>query len=193
GGRTIAVLGSGFEHIYPPENKKLALKILNSGFLVSEYPPDTLPRQWHFPARNRIIAALSEGILVTEAGENSGALITCDFALDLGIEVYAVPGSILSPQSKGCHRLIKEGAKLVDSAQDILEDFGLELFPKASSSLNLSSEEKKALEILGQDPLPLEEILEKLGLPASEGLSLLSILEVKGLVRTLPGNYYVKS
>ena len=193
GGKTIAVLGSGFEHIYPPENRKLALKILESGGLISEYPPETSPKQWYFPARNRIIAALSDGVVVTEAGESSGALITCDFALDLGVEVYAVPGSVLSAQSKGCHRLIKEGAKLVESTQDILEDFGLQLFPKTPSSLDLSPEERKALEILCNDPLSLDEFLEKLGLQTKVGLSLLSMLEVKGLVRSLPGNYYIKS
>lgn len=191
-GKTIAVLGSGFQHIYPPENKGLAERILATGFLISEYPPDTSPKQWHFPARNRIIAAISEGVVVVEAGEESGALITCDFALDMGVEVYAVPGSILSPSSKGCHRLIKEGAKLVESAQDILEDFHLQLFPKKLTDPDLTSEERKVLEALTLEPILLEDLLQKLNLETSSVLAALAVLEVKGLIRSLLGNYFVK-
>ncbi|MCR4428884.1 MAG: DNA-processing protein DprA [Caldiserica bacterium] len=192
GGRTIAVLGSGFKKIYPPENKKLAEKIILNGCLISEYPPETSPNQWHFPSRNRIIAALSRGVLVIEAGEGSGALITCDFALDMGIEVYVVPGSVFSPSSRGCHQLIKDGAKLVESAQDILEDFGLTLFPEEKKEEKLTFEERKILETLSSEPLPLEDILAQVDLGTGTVLASLSLLEVKGLIRSLPGNLFVR-
>lgn len=193
GGKTIAVLGSGFQKIYPPENQGLAQKIIQNGCLISEFPPDTPPKHWHFPSRNRIIAGLSRGVLVVEAGEGSGALITCDFALDLGIEVYAVPGSVLSPSSKGCHQLIKEGAKLVENAEDILQDFGLTLFPEEKREENLTPEETEILEILSSEPFPLEEILKKVNFSPGSVLAALSLLEVKGLVRSLPGNFFVKT
>jgi len=192
GGKTIAVLGSGFQNIYPPENRALALKIKGSGCLISEYPPTAPPNQWHFPARNRIIASLSSGVVVIEAGENSGALITCDFALEIGVDVYAVPGSILSATSKGCHRLIKEGAKLVESAQDILEDMGLQPALEKRVEPDLSPEEKEVLKLLPTDPTPLEELIKQLNREAGTILAVLTMLEVKGLIRSLPGKYYVR-
>lgn len=122
-GSTIAVLGGGFHHIYPKQNLSLFKQIAENGLVLSEYPPDTSPKRYHFPERNRIISGLSFGTLVIEATEKSGTLITVDQALDQGREVYAVPGSPLIPQTKGCHKMIQEGAKLVHDVQDILEDW----------------------------------------------------------------------
>jgi len=123
GGKTIAVLGSGFKHIYPKQNRSLFYHIAKKGLLISEYPPDQPALRHHFPERNRIISGLSMGTLVIEATERSGTLITVDQALDQGREVYAVPGSPLIPQTKGCHQLIQDGAKLAMNATDILEDW----------------------------------------------------------------------
>lgn len=122
-GTTIAVLGSGFQHIYPKEHIYLCNEIARRGLVISEYPPHVKPRKHHFPERNRIISGLSDATLVIEAKEKSGTYITVDHALEQGKDVYAVPGSILCPQTKGCHKMIQEGAKLVTSATDILEDF----------------------------------------------------------------------
>lgn len=135
GGKTIAVLGGGFHHIYPKQNNLLYQEISNKGLVLSEYPPDRPPARYHFPERNRIISGMSFGTLVIEAMERSGTSITVDQALDQGREVYAVPGSPLIPQTKGCHRMIQEGAKLVLDSQDILEDWqeiGRNLYSKAN-------------------------------------------------------------
>lgn len=122
-GKTIAVLGAGFEHIYPKQHIALFHKIKNKGLIISEYPPQTPPKKFHFPERNRIISGLSFGTLVIEATERSGTMITVDQALDQGREVYAMPGSPLVPQTKGCHQMIQDGAKLVTEAEDILVDW----------------------------------------------------------------------
>lgn len=124
-GKTIAVLGSGFKHIYPRRNISLFKKIVKSGLVITEYPPDVAPKPYHFPERNRIISGLSLGTVVIEATEKSGTLITVDQALDQGREVYALPGSPLVAQTKGCHKIIQEGAKLVMDIDDILEDWQL--------------------------------------------------------------------
>lgn len=121
-GKTIAVLGSGFHHIYPKRNQQLCNKIIEAGLVISEYPPDIKPKRWHFPERNRIISGISMATLVVEATEKSGTLITVDQALEQGKEVYAVPGSPLLTQTVGCHKMIQDGAKLVMDASDILED-----------------------------------------------------------------------
>lgn len=122
-GKTIAVLGSGFRHIYPKQNTLLFKQIAENGLLLSEYSPDTAPERFHFPERNRIISGLSFGTLVVEATENSGTLITVNQALDQGREVYAIPGSPFSPQTKGCHKMIQDGAKLVQDPDDVLDDW----------------------------------------------------------------------
>lgn len=123
GGKTIAVLGGGFHHIYPKEHTSLYKKLASDQLVLSEYPPNSPPKRFHFPERNRIISGLSFGTLVIEAKEKSGTLITVEQALDQGREVYAVPGSILSPQTSGCHRMIQEGAKLVQNTYDLIEDW----------------------------------------------------------------------
>lgn len=123
GGKTIGVIAGGFQHLYPKENSKLAEYMMETQLVLSEYPPATRPEKWHFPMRNRIISGLSEGTLVVEARKRSGSLITADFALNEGRNVFAVPGSILTPDSDGVHYLIQQGAKLIKSAEDILEEF----------------------------------------------------------------------
>lgn len=193
GGKTIAVLGSGLQCIYPRENLSLARKISESGALISEYPPQASAEGWHFPARNRLIAALSQGVLVAEAGEKSGSLITVDFALELGIEVFAVPGPIFAKESLGCLKLLKEGAKLVLSAEDILEEFGRKIAHRTSEPLDLTEDERKFLQLFAKSPRPFEEILLESGMQATSALSLTSLLEVKGLIRALPGKYFVRT
>lgn len=188
-GETVAVLGSGLQRIYPPENKNLAARIVEVGCLLAEVPPPVEPMPWRFVARNRIIAALSLGVLVVEAGEKSGALITADFALDLGLDVFAVPGPIFTAQSQGCLRLLQEGAKLVRSADDVLQEFGLAA-PAAQPSLILTPEEERVHTLLRDGPRGLDELIQQSGLAAAQILALLTLLEVKGAIRPLPGRLY---
>lgn len=209
GGATAAVLGCGVDVCYPPENKDLKADIERGGAVVSEFPPGFQPLPQNFPRRNRIISGFSWGTLVIEAGERSGALITAEFALDQGREVFAVPGSVASPYSRGCHRLIKEGAKLVEHADDILEELPpylrenggilegvqMSLLGEAGSGKmpELNAEEKQLLEHIGYQPSLLEEIIRLSELSSSRANALLFDLEMKGFVRQLPGKYFVKT
>ncbi len=195
--RTIAVLGTGLDEksIYPQSNLKLAEKILeNGGALISEYPPGTPGSKFTFPQRNRIISGLSLGVLVIEAKEKSGALITAKWARKQRRLVFAVPGNIHSLNSKGCHYLIKHGAKLVESANDILEELN---FPqKVARGLTIEGgnlEEKLILGALEGDILYIDKIIEKTNLPAQKVASALAILEIKGIVRNLGNNVYAIS
>ncbi len=198
GGRTIAVLGSGLDVIYPRENKRLMDKITASGAVISEYPLGTPPEHWHFPARNRIISGLSLGTVVTEAAERSGALITSDFALDQGRDVMAVPGNIVNPLSRGPHKLIKQGARLIEGAADIIEELGLErLFPiqevKADGKVKMSEEEKALYNLLSLEPVSLDELIDRTGFPAQKVLAALAYLEIKGFTRQMPGKLYIRA
>ncbi len=199
GGRTVAVLGCGVDVVYPPENRKLMTDIMESGAVISEFPLGTPPEGINFPRRNRIISGLSKGVVVVEAPLRSGALITADFALEEGREVFAVPGNINSPYSQGTNRLIKQGAKLVEDAQDILEE--LDLSPlgeikkreeSAKGKLSLSLEEEKILDLLGGQPSHIDLLVQKSSLPASRVAEVLMRLEIKGLVRQLAGQQFVK-
>ena len=193
GGRTIAVMGSGLNVIYPRENRKLMERITASGAVISEFPLGSQPEAWHFPMRNRVISGLSRAVVVVEAGEKSGALITTDFALEQGRDVMAVPGSIGSPLSRGPHKLIKQGAKLVENADDILEELGITtLFPKENTkgSVVLNKDEETVLGVISTDPVHFDEIVNKSNLPAQLVLAALMFLELKGLVRQLPGRHY---
>lgn len=199
GGRTIAVLGSGLDNIYPPENHKLAAKIKERGAVVSEFPCGSKPDAVNFPKRNRIISGLSLGVLVTEAGENSGALITADAAVDQNREVFSLPGNILSVKSVGTNQLIKEGAKLVQTVEDIMEEldskikFFLRENPKYKEPMpELSDRETKVLTLLSDQPLHIDIIAQKSGFQTSETLSLLLTLELKELVRQLSGKMFVR-
>ncbi|WP_027718401.1 DNA-processing protein DprA [Desulfovirgula thermocuniculi] len=195
GGFTVAVLGCGPDVVYPPENRRLMDQIVAGGAVVSEFPPGAPPEPWHFPVRNRLISGLSQATVVVEAGEKSGALITADQALEQGREVMAVPGPVHSPQSKGTNRLIKEGARLVEGASDVLEELGAgRLFPPSSreASLSLTPDEEAVLRMLSAAPAPVDAIIEGCGLEAPRVLSALMFLEVKGLVRQFPGRLYAR-
>lgn len=196
-GKTIAVLGTGIdeESIYPQSNLKLAEKILESGgALVSEYPPGTRGTQFTFPQRNRIISGLSLGVLVVEAKQKSGALITADWARKQRRLVFAIPGSIYFSNSKGCNNLIKNGAKLAESADDILKELNLQksdfCIKKTSGE---TSEENLILNALKEGALDVDEIIKRTGLSAQRAASLLTILEIKGKIRNLGRNTYAIS
>ena len=195
--RTIAVLGTGVDEksIYPQSNLKLAQKILETGgALISEYPPGQRGTQFTFPQRNRIISGLSLGILVVEAKERSGALITAEWARKQKRLVFAVPGPIHSLNSRGCHYLIKQGAKLVERANDILKELNL---PYSTSGVGYltggTPEENLILEVLKEGPLYIDKIIEKTKLSAQKVASNLAILEIKGKVKNLGANVYAVS
>ncbi|HWR38861.1 MAG TPA: DNA-processing protein DprA [Patescibacteria group bacterium] len=196
-GYTAAVLGCGVDVVYPAESRCLLSEIAERGCVLSEYPPGTPARPGQFPARNRIISGLSKGVVVVEAAERSGALITADFALEEGRDVFAVPGSIFAEGSRGTHRLIKQGARLLDSVEDILEDYRQQ--PVASGSINkiaaasqwpvtvneaeLGPEEKPLYQLLRPDvPLSAEEIVLQSDLPLGKVLYLLLQLELRGWI-----------
>lgn len=194
GGRTIAVLACGLDIIYPAENLNLARRIVENGALVSEYPPGVKPRPDHFPRRNRILSGMSLGVLVTEAGEGSGALITADLALEQNRDVLAVPGSILSPGSRGTNHLIQQGAKLVQRCQDILEELNLRAVAQQMEFKEIipeSATEAELLKRLSAEPVHVDEVCAGTGLPVSTVSSTLAMMELKGLVRTVGNMSYV--
>lgn len=191
-GLTVAVLGSGLDQPTPRRHQQLMAQIVASGgAVISEYPPGFTARKWTFPARNRIIAGLSAGVLVVEAGNKSGALITADFAMELGREVYAVPGSIFSSVSVGTNSLIQQGAKLVMSVADILEDFEINAPQPTQRSISLNSElEAQLLEILSGVPLHIDEITARVKRSVAEVLPVLTLLCLRGLVIEYPGKLF---
>ncbi len=199
-GTTWAVLGCGLAHMYPPENQALAEKIIEmQGALISEFPLHTQPDRQTFPMRNRIISGLSFGILVVEAGKNSGALITANAALEQGRQVFAIPGRIDSPHSKGCHQLIKEGAKLVEEVEDILHELEY-LFPPIPDPQtarpipeNLTPEEQTLFQAIGREETSIDTLIVTTSLPAHKVSSTLLRLEMKKLIRQLPGKIFVRT
>jgi DNA processing protein len=190
-GYTIGILGCGLDICYPAENRSLFEKIVESGgALVSEFPFGTKPFKENFPRRNRIISGLSHGVLVVEAGKKSGTLLTVKWALSQGKEIFAIPGNIFSSQSEGTHLLIKEGAIPVTTPKEILDHFGIvskEEVKNAPPSLN--EEELKIVKNLSSYPMHLEELISKVELPSFEVLSLITDLELKGVVEVLPGKF----
>jgi DNA processing protein len=196
GGRTIAVLGSGVDIIYPSEHQQLAERIIENGALISDYPPGRKPDAPNFPARNRIISGLSLGVVVIEAPNRSGALITVDFAADQGREVFIVPGSVLSENSAGCHRLLRDGARLVTCADDVLEDLRIgqrKEHAAVQQALPLTDAERRLLNHINADPQHIDEIVAAANLPVAEGLALISMLELKGIVRDAGSRHFVRS
>jgi DNA processing protein len=188
---TIAVVGTGLDRVYPRQHLELAHAIAARGMLVSEYPIGTPPLPENFPKRNRIIAALGQGTLVVEAALQSGSLITARLAVELGKEVFAIPGSIHSPHARGCHALLRQGAKLVESAQDVLEDLRLVLpAPAAPAPRDDHEGEDPLLEALGYDPMGLDALIARTGIPAAHLQAKLLELELAGEVARLPGGLY---
>lgn len=202
-GRTIAVLGCGINIVFPPENQQLFERIVQSGALITEFPFDRHPDRQTFPIRNRIVSGMSLGTVVVEAPLNSGSLITANIAAEQGRQVFAVPGRIDSPTSKGCHELIKKGAKLCEGIDDILSEFEY-LFPSAPSRtldtptgamsfVELSENEQRVLQAIGEEEKHIDEIIRQTSLSAPTVSIVLLQLEMKKLVRQLPGRRFVKT
>lgn len=194
GGRTIGVLGSGVDKIYPPEHAQMAEKMIVQGAILSDYAIGTEPESANFPPRNRIISGLSMATIVIEAGETSGALITAGFAAEQGREVFALPGNILAPQSKGTNRLIQQGAHPLLSPQDVLQVLNLTRagqFKAARKTIPADALEAQLLGILGAEPLHVDEIRNRTGLPIEKVSATLTLMELKGLVRQVGGMNYV--
>jgi DNA processing protein len=200
GGLTVAVLGSGLDQLYPRAHRELAMRIRTQGALVSEFPPWAAPQDWHFPLRNRVISGLSHGVLVVEAAAKSGSLITARLAAEQGREVFAIPGSLYNQQSRGCHALLRGGAKLVETIADILEELPafaawerqrLEaMLPSTQrGDDSLTMEDRRILKELGYGTISLEQLAVALGLPVETLLARLSELELRRLVMASPGGF----
>jgi DNA processing protein len=194
GGRTLAVLGCGVDVIYPRENAHLAAEIVEQGALVSEYPLGTQPEALNFPPRNRIISGLTLGTVVVEAGIGSGALITADFAAEQGREVFAVPGNIFARPSQGTNRLIQQGAKLVCSVTDVLEELNLNMVSEQAqvrAVVPQNETEALLLDHLSAEPVHVDDLGRAVQLPIAEVSSTLALMELKGMVRQVGGMHYV--
>jgi DNA processing protein len=193
GGRTIAVLGCGIDIVYPPENRELMDKICNYGACISEFPLGTQPWRGNFPTRNRLISGLSKAIVVIEASSWSGVFSTVKWALEQGREVFAVPGNITSETSRGVNQLIKDGAQIATSSQDIIEYLGIKPPSKEKKEIKLSEEEEKVWNYLSYEPIHADKLSELLSLPIAKVLEILLNLELQGIVRQLPGRSFVKN
>ncbi len=208
GGRTIAVLGCGIDRTYPPEHQSLRKKIEEQGAVLSELPLGAYPHAYHFPKRNRLISGLSLGVVVVEAAPQSGSLITARLAAEQGREVFAVPGSVQSEQSRGTNGLIKQGAKLVERVDDIIEELLPQMEPSFSAQMQarraaltrpvqssvpvLEHDEATLYAALSTEPVHIDELISKTGLPAASVSGLLLSLELKGAIRQLPGHACIK-
>jgi DNA processing protein len=199
GGRTIAVLGSGVERAYPAEHELLYRRIAAGGAVVSELPIGTRPMAFNFPARNRLISGISLGVVVVEATEKSGSLITATLAVEQGREVFAVPGEVGSSRSRGAHRLIRQGAKLVESVDDIIEEIAPQLLDRTGSATqraplvlpqNASDAARTIFALLQENTLQVDQVIERTGMSAAQVLETLLDLELQGLLRQLPGKIY---
>jgi len=213
GGQTIAVAGTGLDRVYPARHRDLARRIVHQGAMVSTFPPGTEPRAGHFPARNRLISGMSLGTLVVEAGQRSGSLITARLASEQGREVFAIPGSVHNPLARGCHRLIREGAKLIETADEVLEELrplSEQLGQALSMRLNsgpaediqrepsipddeLDEDHRRVLEAIGYDPVPVDEIIRRTQLTAAAVSSTLLLLELSGYATAHSGGRYSRT
>jgi DNA processing protein len=199
GGRTIACLGCGVDVAYPYENRQLAEAVAAQGAVLSEYPMTAPPDAWHFPSRNRIVSGLSLGVVVIEAPAKSGALITVECAVEQNREVFAVPGNVDNFRNRGAHALIKDGAKLVETVDDILAELRpgdvqrtLDLEIEEPALPELTPLEAALFGLLGPDPKPIDDLIIESGKPASQVSSTMTMLEMKGVARRLPGNAYLR-
>ncbi|MCT4606710.1 MAG: DNA-processing protein DprA [Marinisporobacter sp.] len=192
GGRTIAVLGCGLDTCYPKSNYQLMLQIEKNGAVLSEYSVETKPFPGNFPARNRIISGISKGVIVVEASIQSGSLITAEFALEQGREVFAVPGNINSSLSRGTNKLIKEGAKLVTNIEDVLEELHIDAEQKEKKNIPISDVEAEVYHmILEKQPIQIDLLTKELSWKINQLSSIITILQIKGLVEQLPGNLLI--
>ena len=194
GGRTIGILGSGVDRIYPPEHRALAEQMMERGAIISDYAPGTPPDASNFPPRNRIISGLSLAVVVIEAGQTSGALITAEFAAEQGREVFAVPGSILAPQSKGTNKLIQQGALPLLSVDDLMQVLDITRVGEHKAARKIvpgDAFEAKLLSVLGNEPMHVDEIRNQSDLPIEKVSSVLALMELKGMVRQVGGMNYV--
>lgn len=196
--QTIAVTGNGLRYIYPEKNKALAEKIKQSGAIITEFTPQTRPTPKNFPQRNRIISGLSLGVLIIEAAIKSGSLITARFALEQGREIFAIPGSIHNPLARGCHQLIREGAKLVETTNDILAELkslfnfvqqDREILKPVAEYAPIEQKQQDLLALIAYEPTPLDTILVRSRLTRAQVSSMLLALELNGYVQTVPGGY----
>ncbi|MBS1201318.1 MAG: hypothetical protein H6R27_1996 [Proteobacteria bacterium] len=204
GGRTVAVCGTGLDLVYPQANAELAARIVAQGALISEFPPGTLPLPHHFPRRNRLISGLALGVLVVEARYRSGSLITARLAADQGREVFALPGSIHNPLARGCHRLIRDGARLVETVEEVLAGLQADLFgalcerpaqapdSTAFSGGALDREAKILLNACGFEPVDVDTLVARTGFPAGSVASMLVLLELRGEVESCAGGLYCR-
>lgn len=205
GGLSVAVAGTGPDRVYPAAHRDLARRLCVEGAMVTEYPPGTPPLAANFPRRNRIISGLALGVLVVEAASRSGSLITARLAMEQGREVFAIPGSIHNPLARGCHRLIRDGAKLVETAEDILEEMAATLgsvvpdtLPQGSAQATENDNETedaeyaRLREALGHDPVSLDVLVRRSGLTAEQLSSMLLLMELRGQVESLPGGRYMQ-
>ncbi len=202
-GETIAVFGNGIDRVYPAENRQLYSRMIEHGLILSEYPMGTAPDAGNFPKRNRIISGLSVGVLITEAGEKSGALLTAMYAVDQNREVFAVPGSALSAKSRGVHSLIKNGAKLTEDINDILDEIGDKLnltrtsdgrtMRKPAGEFNLSGTLRRIYDLLSDEPLHVDQLAVRAELSPSEVLSALLTLELMGAIRQMAGKMFIRT
>ncbi len=204
GGRTVAVLGCGVDVIYPREHRRLAERVAAAGALVSEFAPGVPPLPGHFPRRNRLISGLAMGVVVVEGTRDSGAMVTVDYALDQGREVFAVPGSIFSPKSHAPHHLLRQGARIVESAADVLDELGLGGAPSpatrdaaagepAPPAAGADRDERYLLALLDGGARSLDDLVEGSALPASRVAALVGMLEVRGLVHIYPGQMVMRT
>lgn len=200
GGKTVAVFGTGVDRIYPVRHRRLAAEIVESeGALVSEFPLGTAPLPRHFPQRNRIVSGLSYGVLVVEAAINSGSLHTARWALEQGREVFTIPGSIHNPVARGCHQLLRDGAKLVECVEDILEELPIQVKASTTSSRKLpvttrdrstlSADQRRFLHYMGDDMVTIDALVERSGLTSAQVSSILLNLEIDGLIQSAPGGF----
>jgi DNA processing protein len=191
-GKTVAVLGCGIDICYPSENRRLFNTIGEEGLVLTEYAPGEEPLPYHFPERNRIIAGLSKGVLVIEASQKSGSLITARLGLEYGREVMAIPGSVFREEYKGANALIKQGAKLVENINDILATSFPGYEPKQKEPVNITPEEEKIFSHISLEKVHIDEIIEKSGMKAKRVMAILTRLEMKEIIREVPGGFYIR-